>query len=424
MLDTAALFGEIARLRAVPLASLSDAEVEQLQRELTLAARQLQAVQLGTVAEIDQRGLAGGHGCASTAAYLVQVNRIDAGEATGLVRTAQRLMPRRALTGEALAPEFPMLAEGYASGVVSLRQARVITSCIEGLPSAVDADTRADCERFLAEQARVFEPRTLRQLARRISDHLDPDGTLIEAAQRERQRGLTVQQRPDGSARVDGELTALCAEALLTCLDSLAKPRPAEDRGADTRNASQRRHDALHDTLRAALRSGQLPNTGGVAATIQVTMTKEQAETGTGLARTGHGAFIPVRTALALAGDAQLQVVVTTKVGAVSAYSSTQRLFTAAQRLAMAARDLGCSLPGCTVPAAWCEAHHVIEDSKGGPTSIDNGALLCGDHHRNFESRGFSCVMIDGIPHWIAPPWLDPTRTPRRNYAHGPPTGT
>lgn len=127
MLDTAALFGEIARLRAVSLATLSDAEVEQLQRELTLAARQLQAVQLGAVAEIDQRGLAGRHGCASTTAYLVQVNRIDAGEATGLVRAAQRLMPRRALTGEALPPEFPVLAEEYACGVVSLRQARVIT---------------------------------------------------------------------------------------------------------------------------------------------------------------------------------------------------------------------------------------------------------------------------------------------------------
>jgi hypothetical protein len=26
--------------------------------------------------------------------------------------------------------------------------------------------------------------------------------------------------------------------------------------------------------------------------------------------------------------------------------------------------------------------------------------------------------MIDGIPNWIPPPWIDPDRTPRRNTMH------
>jgi hypothetical protein len=26
--------------------------------------------------------------------------------------------------------------------------------------------------------------------------------------------------------------------------------------------------------------------------------------------------------------------------------------------------------------------------------------------------------MIDGVPHWIEPDYLDPRRTPRRNTAH------
>ena len=28
--------------------------------------------------------------------------------------------------------------------------------------------------------------------------------------------------------------------------------------------------------------------------------------------------------------------------------------------------------------------------------------------------------MIDGIPHWTAPTWIDPAHTPRRNRMHDP----
>ena len=64
--------------------------------------------------------------------------------------------------------------------------------------------------------------------------------------------------------------------------------------------------------------------------------------------------------------------------------------------------------------------HHVREFANGGRTSVDNGALLCGYHHREFAALGWSCRMIDGVPHWTAPDWLDPTRTPRRNTTHDP----
>jgi hypothetical protein len=72
------------------------------------------------------------------------------------------------------------------------------------------------------------------------------------------------------------------------------------------------------------------------------------------------------------------------------------------------------------VPAAWCEAHHVVGFVLGGPTSVENGTLLCGHHHRMFERLGYHCVMIDGIPHWIPPRWIDREGTPRRNTAHDP----
>ena len=40
-----------------------------------------------------------------------------------------------------------------------------------------------------------------------------------------------------------------------------------------------------------------------------------------------------------------------------------------------------CSIPGCTMPSQWCDAHHIEHWSHGGQTNIDNLALLCSRHH-------------------------------------------
>jgi hypothetical protein len=92
----------------------------------------------------------------------------------------------------------------------------------------------------------------------------------------------------------------------------------------------------------------------------------------------------------------------------IEAYGDTHRIFTANQRLALAARDRGCTFPGCTSGPAWCEAHHVIDYADGGRTSVVNGTLLCPYHHRHFARLGYRCTMINGNPHWIAPAWIDP----------------
>ncbi|HET6877962.1 MAG TPA: HNH endonuclease signature motif containing protein, partial [Jatrophihabitans sp.] len=112
---------------------------------------------------------------------------------------------------------------------------------------------------------------------------------------------------------------------------------------------------------------------------------------------------------------------VTNDTGAVLALGRTRRLATHKQRLALAARDGGCSFPGCTRPAAWCEAHHVIPWRLGGRTDLANLCLVCRFHHREFERRGWRVAVRDGHPEWIAPPWLDPDQQPRRNTAHHPP---
>jgi hypothetical protein len=71
----------------------------------------------------------------------------------------------------------------------------------------------------------------------------------------------------------------------------------------------------------------------------------------------------------------------------------TRRLFSPAQRRALAVRDGGCSYPGCTVPPMWCEAHHVTHWLHGGPTDVCNGALLCGRHHTVVHRRGLTATV-------------------------------
>jgi len=44
--------------------------------------------------------------------------------------------------------------------------------------------------------------------------------------------------------------------------------------------------------------------------------------------------------------------------GEVLDLGRSARLFSPAQRKAMAIRDQGCTTEGCSIPAAWCEAHH------------------------------------------------------------------
>ncbi|MDF2092533.1 HNH endonuclease signature motif containing protein [Knoellia sp. 3-2P3] len=56
-------------------------------------------------------------------------------------------------------------------------------------------------------------------------------------------------------------------------------------------------------------------------------------------------------------------------------------------------RDGGCTYPGCTVPAQWCDAHHGVPWWAGGDTALANTALLCGRHHTLVHDRDLTCTI-------------------------------
>jgi 5-methylcytosine-specific restriction protein A len=92
--------------------------------------------------------------------------------------------------------------------------------------------------------------------------------------------------------------------------------------------------------------------------------------------------------------------------GAIISLGSELRCFTPNQRRAITLRDGGCVIPGCTIPAAATEIHHVTPDAEGGPTHTDKGLMLCWFHHRTITTSGWQIKMINKTPHVKAPAWL------------------
>ena len=55
----------------------------------------------------------------------------------------------------------------------------------------------------------------------------------------------------------------------------------------------------------------------------------------------------------------------------------------------MEIRDKTCTEVACTMPAAYCEAHHPKPWSEGGQTNLDDGKLLCPFHHHRAHDPGW-----------------------------------
>ncbi|MBO0982223.1 HNH endonuclease signature motif containing protein, partial [Microbacterium sp. SD291] len=144
----------------------------------------------------------------------------------------------------------------------------------------------------------------------------------------------------------------------------------------DPRTPGQKRHDALAAALGIAARHHDMPSLAGAAPTLVVHVDAKDFADGTGWASVGGDATpIPVSVAAHTACTGTIQRVLFDE-GRIVGITTTDRVFTIHQRRAIIARDKECLIPGCHVPAEWCEIHHVIEHARGGPTCTDNGVPL------------------------------------------------
>ena len=364
----AAAHEAVDELLTAPLDLSTDDELLDFWRDLERLARRLPAVEHRLVNEAKARALPGQYGCRTTVQFLRGLLRIDSYEAKARAAGAEAAGPRTALIGEPLSPIYAQVAAAQQAGEISPRHAALVVKTIEGLPEVVQAE-HPELESELVEHARRFDPAQCAKLAHRITAYLHPDGILEDLAHRERGRGFELRRRPDGSGHFAGEATAELAERLQVLFDALAAPKKETDGVKDPRTATQQRHDAVLNLLIPFL-----PSAGGVAATIVLTMTQVS---GAGTVRQQRNR----RTRLG--GDDNREG--PGRRASITHYSDTQRCFTEQQRLALIARDGGCSFPGCDTPPGLYQAHHLIPWQDSRRTSVDNGTLVCGYHHREHE---------------------------------------
>jgi hypothetical protein len=131
---------------------------------------------------------------------------------------------------------------------------------------------------------------------------------------------------------------------------------------------------------------------------VVVTLDHESLLRGLGVAELSSGGHLTATEARRLACTASLLPVVLGDAGEVLDLGRSRRLFSPAQRKALAIRDRRCRAEGCDIPAAWCEAHHAGAPwAGGGRTDLRDGVLLCSfHHHRAHDPRWDSSRLPNG----------------------------
>jgi hypothetical protein len=155
----------------------------------------------------------------------------------------------------------------------------------------------------------------------------------------------------------------------------------ADGSGPDPRTPGQRRYEALLTVIRRGVAGGDsTPTTAKATVVVTIAydpLTRRLAGTGS----TVLGEVLSPETVRRIACDADLVPMVLGTDREILDQGRTKRLVTPGQRRVLEQRDKGCSFPGCTIPAPWTDAHHVVHWSRDGLSDLGNYALLCGRHH-------------------------------------------
>jgi hypothetical protein len=376
-------------LQRESLDSLDDHEMLAVFQDLETQRRRLPTVDHRLIAELECRCTGRKLLSRGTPGLLTELLHVDVAEAKARVLAAAVLGPHTALTGEPLDPVHPATAAAQAAGTISEKHtrvvtgtisekhtrvvtgtisekhtrvvtgtisekhARVVTGTIGHLPHSLDEDTVASAEQTLVNHAQGLRPSELTKVAERLTAYLDPDGQLSDDTDRAARRALNIgRQRADGMSPITGLLDPATRALVDAAFSALARP-VSEGDAPDPRSPAQRHHDALAALCRNALAAQAMPSNRGVPAIVVINMDIDQLEDAAGVATTATGGTVPIRDALVMATDAFPVLCLFDTDGQPLHLGRGARLASAAQRLALYARDRGCTRPGCDMPPQW-----------------------------------------------------------------------
>lgn len=175
------------------------------------------------------------------------------------------------------------------------------------------------------------------------------------------------------------------ADRLLTYLHAWTNPRKQDGESAGTDAATTASYPTrlghAFCALLEHLDPARLPRHGGTATSVVVTMDYDTMLSGLGVATTNTGGRISASEARRLLCTSHVIPAVLGGKSEPLDLGRGRRLYEKGQRRAMDLRDRHCRAEGCDIPAAWCEAHHLIPWLQGGRTDLADGILLCSHHH-------------------------------------------
>ncbi|MDR6638431.1 DUF222 domain-containing protein [Paenarthrobacter nitroguajacolicus] len=417
-------------------------------------------------------------GYRNAAEFLRARLRIGIGEARRRLALAADTLPHIGLTGQHLPARRQVLADALATAQIPSRSVTIISTALDNVRHLTNQDTLARMEHALTRTAIQTDPDFLTKITKRWNDYIDQDGPEpTEEALRQSQGAFLRRRRRHGLHHLEIFATDEQIETLTTAMNTATNPRltpthtntgtgtgigtpgdngsrhsPHENEkhgnekqdhprqpapNLDRRSRAQKLLDGLVGACNVAMTTGKLPTNGGLRPQLTVTIshqdlfdqlthtptnpdTKTTAGTGTSTGAATFTGPIHPNTIRKIACDADIIPVLLGTDSRVLDIGRTTRIFPPHIRKAITARDGGCAFPDCTMPAPWCETHHITYWSHGGTTGTENGTLLCSHHHHLIHKEQWTITNTNGTPWFIPPPHIDPTQTPRRNHHHTP----
>ena len=405
---------------------LAEAELLESVVRISEEIQRLEALRVKLVGAVDYRCKVDVLGFPNAKMWLASKTLLEVGAAGRIV-----------LLGRGLRLQ-PEIADEYFDTNISAEHAALIMKFCERPPKGMPLEAMDDCRNALLFAATGPTANTdavravIARLERAFESDDPPPSEDTELNEFHASKTL------NGRVAVKGDLDAVTGEMLLSALSGLSKPRPAQDGTKDPRTPGQRRADGFTELLRRYLDSGIAGEEGGERPHVSLHVNaKDLADhtdcsaraqqdaassddslfTVDGVAWTEWMGPLSLRAARLLSCDSIYTPIVLDDNGAPLDLGISTRTVTKRQRKALVARDRGCAFPGCGAPPSWCEGHHIIHWSAGGPSDMGNLVLLCGFHHRLLHHSDWEIAMgADRHPTFIPPRQVDWERKPIPAY--------
>ena len=373
----------------------------------------------------------------------------DLSHDTGEPGTPPGLLDETAMPAEPVAlPWFAPISRATATGTLSVAAAHAIRTGLGDIDAVVTAEKlTAAVQALLAEATRMTVDQLLTR-SRRMRDSLDEAGIAVREKKAWDDRYLRVWKIDTGQVHIHGLFPPEQGQYILDVYDSLTGPRRGgvrfvdPDRAAwakaiqdDPRSTDQLTADGFLELVKAGSSVNPDRMLGGRNPAVRVLTTATPqpvpGQTGGRTAvpdptealvaipgGTGHG-FLEGNPApvshetidrlICTSGTVEVRF---DGDGQPLNLGREERIFTQAQRIALAARDGGCMWGDCDRPPSRTEAHHLEQWLRDhGSTDIRSGILLCPPHHLMLHNQGWQIFEHQGV-YWLRPPAsVDPGQT-------------